>query len=467
MRDAIQFFYVIVGIFFILYLVGYATFLFASVVVGSSELYGAKRRNFLKNELENRYYVPVSILVPCHNENVTVVDTVRSLLSLDYRLYEIVLIDDGSTDDTAMQLRKAFSLKPIHRPIKRVVPCQPEEGVYETHDTKAPITLICKRHGGKADSLNMGINACRYPYYVSMDADSILQRDSLEKIVRPVLEDDDVVAVGGAVRPGNEAVIHDGNVSGLSMPRNVLACMQVLEYDRSFLAARILLDRFNGCLIIAGAFGLFKKSVVISSGGYNVNTMGEDMELVVRLHAFCRENDIPYRIRYATDAICWTQVPERFGDLRRQRRRWQIGLFQSMMDHRQILANPKYGLVSFISYFYFLIYELLSPYIEIFGILTVLFATFVDLLNVPFMVLLFIIYVAYSGILSLTAFFARTLTIDLELKPVDVLKAIGLCILEVAVLRFVLAWVRGTALIGYRRDKQEWGRIERQQINFG
>ena len=250
------------------------------------------------------------------------------------------------------------------------------------------------------------------------------------------------------------------------MPKQIIPCMQVLEYDRSFLAARILFDRFNGSIIISGAFGLFKKSVVIDAGGYDPTTMGEDMELVVKLHVFCREHAIPYRIRYATDAICWTQAPETLKDLCKQRRRWHIGLYESMSRHRRILANPKYGLVGFISYIYFLFYELFSPYIEIFGIFTVALAFAVDLINVPFMALFFLIYVAYSTILSLTAFFARIHTIDLKLSVSDIFKAIALCALELSCLRFILAWVRATSLIGYRKKKQSWGSIQRKKINF-
>ena len=222
----------------------------------------------------------------------------------------------------------------------------------------------------------------------------------------------------------------------------------------------------NGSIIISGAFGLFKKSMVIDVGGYDAGSMGEDMELVVKLHVYCRENNIPYRIRYAADAVCWTQVPERFRDLVKQRRRWHIGLFQSMMEFKRIFLNPKYGLVGVVSYLYFLLYELLSPYIEIFGVLTVLFAFYVDLINVPFMILFFLIYAVYSAVLSLTAFFSRVHTADLKLSASDMLKAVGLCFFEVSCLRFALAWVRVTALIGYRRKKNHWGRIERKKINF-
>ena len=465
MMDAIKLFFDYVGVFFIIYLIGYSTFLFLAVVVGSSTLYSNRRRNRLKNELLDDYYLPISIIVPAHNEEVTIKATIRSLLSLQYKLYEIIVVDDGSTDETSRRVIDAFHMQHISRPIRLQLSCQPEEFVYESLAYKVPITLIRKKNGGKADALNMGINAAKYPYFICMDADSALQFDSLEKIARPVLENDHVVAVGGAIRPSNGTEIVDGHVVHYQFPQSLIASMQVLEYDRSFLAARILFDKFNGSIIISGAFGLFKKDVVIAAGGYDRTTMGEDMELVVKLHVYCREHNLQYLIKYATDAICWSQAPESLHDLCKQRRRWHIGLFQSMTRHRRMLANPKFGAVGFISYIYFLLYELLSPYIEVFGVLTVLLAFLVDLINVPFMILFFLIYAVYSSVLSLTAFFARIHTIDLKLSFHDVIKAILLCFVEVSCLRFVLAWVRMTALIGYRK-KASWGKITRKKMNL-
>ena len=465
-RDGIQIFLLIVGFFYVLYMIGYASFLFLSVAVGSSTLYGAKRRSQMKNELDGVHYVPVTIVVPAHNESVTIESSVRSLTMLDYQSYEIIVVDDGSTDDTAQVVVDAFQMERVHRPIRRQLSCQQTVAVYESRQGRVPITLIQKRNGGKADALNMGINASRYPYFLCMDADSVLQRDSLTKIVRPVLEDDRVVAVGGSVRPCNGAEIENGVVVKYRMPRKLLPCMQALEYDRSFLAARILFDQFNGSIIISGAFGLFKKSAVIDAGGYDTTTVGEDMELVMRLHVFCREHGIPYRVRYATDAICWTQAPEKLSDLCRQRRRWHIGLYQSMMRHKNILFDLKYGMVGFVSCIYFLIYELFSPYIEVFGVLVTLLAWYVGFLNVPFMLLYMGIYIVYSSILSLTAFFARVHTIDLKLCFGDVCKAVGLCIAEVSCLRFILAWVRVTALGRGRGKKTVWGQIERRRIHY-
>ncbi len=311
----------------------------------------------------------------------------------------------------------------------------------------------------------MGINAAQYPYFICMEADSVLQYDSLRKIVIPVLEEENVVAVGGTVRPCNDVTLPEGKVIKYRLPKNILACMQLLEYDRSFLASRILFDHFNGSLIISGAFGMFKKEMVIAAGGYDHGTMGEDMELVVKLHSYCLTNQIPYSIKYATDAVCWTQVPEKLGDLKKQRKRWHLGLFQTMWKHKKMMANLKFGTVGFISYMYFLLYELLSPFIEVFGVFTMVVAFFMDLLNLPFMLLFMMIYAAYNSILTLTAFFSRIQTIDLTVTFKDCMKAIMLCFFEVTTLRFIMAFVRLTAFKGYKKKKLDWGRIERKKMN--
>lgn len=463
---AIKYFYDCIGVFFLLYLIGYSTFLFLSVVVGASTLYKKKMQDKLMNKLTKNYFVPVSIVVPAYNEEVTVVETVKSLLALDYDLYEIVVVDDGSKDSTSQKLIDAYNMKPVRRPVHRRIACQPEEFIYESYEHKIPLTLIRKKNGGKADALNMGINASQYPYFICMDADSVLQYDSLKKIVCPLLEEDNVVAVGGAVRPANNVDLYGARVRKYRLPKSIIACMQLLEYDRSFLASRILFDKFNGSLIISGAFGLFKKETVIAAGGYDHSTMGEDMELVVKLHKYCISNNVPYSIKYATDAICWSQVPERLKDLKNQRKRWHLGLFQTMWKHRTLMANPKFGAVSFISYIYFLLYELLSPFIEVFGVATMFIAFLLDLLNVPFMLLFLAMYAVYSSILTLTAFFSRIQTIDLTLRVTDCLKAIMLCFFEVTCLRFIMAFVRLTAFKGYKKKKLDWGRIERKKINI-
>ena len=323
------------------------------------------------------------------------------------------------------------------------------------------LTLVHKENGGKGDSLNMGINVSRYPYFLCMDADSLLQKDSLEKIAQPVLEDDCVVAVGGLIRVAQCVEMENGEVVGYHLPANPVTCMQVMEYDRSFLASRILMDQFNGNLIISGAFGLFKKETVVAAGGYDAGTLGEDMELVVKLHVYCRNNQQKYAIRYEPNAVCWSQAPTSLKDLMKQRRRWHLGLFQSMVLHRQIFANPRFGLVSWISYMYYLLFELLSPAIEVFGILTMVLAACFGFLNVPFMLRYFLFYAAYGAAMTVTAFFQRIYTQNLRITLLDAARALAMCFMESLFFRYVLSFVRVTSFIGYKRKKNQWGAIKR------
>lgn len=452
-----------VGIFFLFYLVIYASYLFLSVAVGAWRLYQRDRMLQIKNELKHPFYFPVSILVPAYNEAVTILANVQSLLHLNYRLYEIIVIDDGSTDETSQILIEQFHMQQVQRPIRLKLPCQPLLAVYEAVDTPVKLTLLRKMNGGKGDALNMGINASQYPYFLCTDADSMLQADSLEHIVQPVLEDDCVIAVGGLVRVAQCLQKNKDGSYSYHLPWNLLTSMQVMEYDRSFLASRILLDGFNGNLIISGAFGLFQKDIVIAAGGYDAHTLGEDMELVVKLHVFCRNNQHKYAIRYEPNAVCWSQIPSSISDLIKQRRRWHLGLFQSMMKHRAMFLAPRFGLVGSFSYLYYLLYELFSPVIEIFGLFTMLLAAALGLLNVPFMVYFYLLFACYGAILTITVFFQRIYTQNLKINLNDAIRACLVCLVENAFFRFILDFIRATAFIGYRKRKNQWGSIKREK----
>ena len=344
-----------IGIFFTIYLVGYSTYLFLSVIIGGIYLNKKSIMNRIHNELKHDYYFPISIIVPAYNEEVTIVDSINSLINLDYKIYEIIIVNDGSKDETVRELVENFKLKEIKRPIHLRLKCKPIKAIYEGETSRkgVTITLVDKENGGKGDALNMGICVSKYPYILGLDADSILQRDTLEKIIQPVLENDRVVAVGGLVRVAQCVKLEDGEVLDYRLPSNLIVAMQVMEYERSFLASRIMNDHFNGNLIISGAIGLFKKDMVINVGGYDTSTLGEDMELVVKLHTFCRNNNIPYEIRYEPNAICWSQSPGSIKDLFTQRRRWHLGLFQSLFKYRRMFFNINFGLLGFISYILF------------------------------------------------------------------------------------------------------------------
>lgn len=446
-------------IFFVVYLLGYSTFLFVSVLVGGNQLFEDVKKRKLRNEIRHEYFVPISIIVPAYNEEVTIEDTIRSLLNLDYKIYEIIVVNDGSKDETGVLVAKTFDLKQVYRPIRKQVKCKDQITVFEGKGGKGvPITLINKNNGGKADSINMGINASRYPYFVCMDADSILQRDSLQKIAAPVLENQNVVAVGSMIRISNDSVFENGELVEMRLPKKLTPAFQVLEYERSFLASRIFMDKFNGNLIISGAFGLFKKDAVINVGGYQVGSMGEDMELIVKLHSYYRSNDLPYLIKYAYEAVCWTQAPERFRDLLKQRKRWHIGLLQSMMSHKTMITKP--------SYIYYLLYELLSPFIELFGMGITVLAYLFGLLNLKYMLILFLVYGSFGAMLTVIAFLTRNFLSDTKISFGDVVKAFLICIPENILIRFVMAWTRILAILFYRGNKTNWGQIKRYKINY-
>lgn len=448
-----------VEIFFVLYLIGYSTFLFLSVISGGNELFENIKRKRLHNEIKHDYYIPISIIVPAHNEEVTIYETIRSLLKLNYRIYEIIIVNDGSTDNTSKVLIENFNLRKVKKPIRRQLKTKDVISVYESKvGEKIPITLVNKENGGKADSINMGINTAKYPYFVCMDADSILEKNSLAKLASSVLENKDVVAVGSVIRISNDSVFKDGELVEQRMPKKLIPAFQVLEYERSFLASKIFLDKTNSNLIVSGAFGLFKKESVIEVGGYKTGTMGEDMELIVKLHSYYRSHKLPYLIKYSYESVCWTQAPENLKDLIKQRKRWYIGLFQSLIKHRNMISKA--------SYVYYLIYELLSPFIELFGLFATFLAYIFELLNTKFMIIFFLTYSLFCSLLTVISYITRNFLGDKPIRKMDILKAVLLCIPENMVLRFALSWERMVALLFYRGENTKWGSIKRVKINY-
>jgi len=308
---------------------------------------------------------PVSLLVPAYNEEATIASSVRSLLQLDYAEFEVVVVNDGSKDGTLAALQEAFALEVFPEAHWRRLKTQPVRAIYRSRMYPS-LRVVDKENGGKADALNVGINASRYPLFCAMDADSILQRDSLRRVVEPFLDDPRTIASGGTVRIANGCIVSGGHMERVGLPRHPLALVQIVEYLRAFLFGRVGWATINAVLIISGAFGVFRKDAVVEAGGFMANTIGEDMELIVRLHRFMRARNRPYAIHFLPDPICWTEAPESLAILKSQRIRWQRGLAESL--HRNIaLMGPRGGAPGLVAFPFFLVFECYGPFIEVAG----------------------------------------------------------------------------------------------------
>ena len=346
---------------------------------------------------------PISVLVPACNEAAGIADSVRSLLALEYPVFEVVVVNDGSTDGTVERLTDEFDLHPVPRPTPPFLPHRPVRRVYAP-PRGLRLLVIDKENGGKADSLNAGINFASYPLVCAIDADSILEQDALAKTAMPFVEDPyGTVATGGLVRVANGCRVDRGRVLQARLPRARFAMFQVVEYLRAFFGFRTGWSMLNGLLIVSGAFGMFRRDAVIAVGGYRTDIVGEDIELVVRLHRTSRDSGRPYRVVYVADPVCWTEAPETARDLRRQRRRWNRGSAETLLIHRRMLFNPRYRAVGLLALPSLLLFELLGPLIGLSGYAIAIAAWLLGALATTTFVLFLAISVLYGLFLTLGA----------------------------------------------------------------
>jgi len=416
----------------------------------------------MKNLFLSPFAKPVSLLVPAYNEQASIVESVKSILQLQYPAFEIILINDGSTDNTLDQLLNSFDLiktKNVYRP---QLPCQDIKGIYES-STYANLIVVDKINGGKADSLNAGINISKYPLICSLDADSVLESDVLLKIVRPFMEDQTTVAAGGSIRIANGCKVFNGRVTKIGLPKSLLGKFQVMEYLRSFLAGRVAFSIVNGLIIISGAFGIFKKDKVIEVGGYKTGSVGEDMELVLRLHARLREKKEPYNITFIPDPVCWTEAPENLKILGLQRQRWQRGLLESLLGNKQIFLNPRYGVIGLLAYPFFLIAEGLGPVIEVLGFFLFFMSWYFDMVAYPLVYLFVLATVVLNILLSIGSIIFEEMTYQRYPKTSMIIKLISLSFIEVIIYRPLTVWYRLVGLFQYFSGKKGgWGKMVRK-----
>lgn len=405
---------------------------------------------------------PISVLAPAFNEEANVVDNVRSLLMLDYPLFEVILVNDGSSDRTLGHLVDAFDLRRSARSFDRVMPCQTIRGVYES-PTYSNLVVVDKENGGKADALNAGLNLSLYPLFCAIDADSILESDALLRLVRPFVDAPGItIAAGGVVRVANGCEIHGGQVHKVRLPRRALPLIQIVEYLRAFLFGRMGWSTGNSLLVISGAFGLFEKRAAVLAGGYATDSVGEDMELVVRMHRYRRERRQPYRIGFVPDPICWTEVPVSFRVLRRQRTRWQRGLIDTLVRHRAMIGRPRYGSVGMISLPGFVMFEMLSPLVELSGYILMPVMWALGLLSPAGAWIFFVLAIMYMVLISALAVLLEDIAFRRYPSVLDLGRLLIGAVLENFGFRQLTVWWRVRAFWEYLRGDLSWGAMERK-----
>jgi cellulose synthase/poly-beta-1,6-N-acetylglucosamine synthase-like glycosyltransferase len=413
----------------------------------------------------NKDTFPVSVLIPAFNEEVGIISTVRSMLGLDYPQFEVIVIDDGSNDTTSEKVIKQFKMEKIDLAMRMYVSTKLIKSAYQSSNYPH-LFLVQKENGGKADALNAGINFSRYPYFSAVDGDSILDRDALLKTMKPIIDSNGLVtATGGTVRIANGSTINHSEVEKISLPKQPLVIMQIIEYFRAFLIGRLGLSRMNILLIISGAFGVFEKSRVIKVGGYNSKTVGEDMELIVRMHRSIKDEKSDQRIEYIQDPVCWTEAPSTLASLRSQRKRWQRGLAETLWIHRKMMFNPKYKGIGLFSMPYYLFVELLSSVFELIGYFVIIFGVLFSFISIDIAIVMFLVTVMYGSLLSSLAVLLEEWTYHKypNLKSVVVLFFWALT--ETFWYRPMMVWWRCEGLILSLQKKSDWGNMNRKGIS--
>lgn len=407
---------------------------------------------------------PVSILLPAYNEQAGIVESVRSLLDLRYPRFEVIVVNDGSADETIARLRDAFELVPIRKAFRAAVPCRPVRATYVGRRA-GELLVIDKENGGKADALNAGLNAARYPYVCAVDADAILEEEALLRVAKPILDDPELVAAtGGIVRIANGCAVDHGRVVRVGLPRSRLATLQVVEYFRAFLIGRLGWSRLGSLLIISGAFGLFRRSLVETVGGWSPDTVGEDLELVVRLHRYLRDRDEEYRVEFVADPVCWTEAPEDLRTLGRQRRRWQRALLETLWRHRQVFGRPSYGVFGLVAFPYFLVFELLGPIFELAGIPIVVVSALRGYLSPLFMAAFFVASLLLGILLSIAALTLEEFSFRRHERTRDALRLLAYAVLENFGYRQLVDFWRLLAFVDVARRRRSWGEQRRRGI---
>ncbi|HEY6914405.1 MAG TPA: glycosyltransferase family 2 protein, partial [Paludibacter sp.] len=395
------------------------------------------------------------------------IDNIKSLLTLQYKDYEIIVVNDGSTDQTLEKIIEYFELVKLEKAYESDLACAPIKGIYQsTKVAYSQLVVVDKENGGKADALNAGINLSKNDLFLAIDVDCIIESDAILRMVKPFIDDTKkiVVASGGTVRIANSCEITNGKITKIRYPQNLWAKFQVIEYFRAFTLGRMAWSKLNGLLIISGAFGLFDRKRVINAGGYDINSVGEDLELVIRLRRYMHDvEEKRYRVAFIPDPMCWTEVPETLKTLSRQRNRWTRGGIGTILKHRKMFLNPKYGLIGMISFPYWILFEWLAPIVQLSGILYFILIILIGFLNSYVFLSLIFFVLAFSGMYSILAIFLEAYTYNKYDGKRFLSRSITFTILEMVIYQPLNMFfsISGNFDFFIKKNNRHWGEMTR------
>jgi cellulose synthase/poly-beta-1,6-N-acetylglucosamine synthase-like glycosyltransferase len=405
---------------------------------------------------------PISIIVPAHNEEKSIRVAVRKLLELDYPELEIIVVNDGSEDGTLEEMQQEFQLRPVRAVYVSQVKSAPVRALYRSETEPMLVVIDKKAAGSKADAVNAGLNAANSPYVCVVDADSVLEPDALLRIMLPVMQDPErVVAVGGIVRVLNGSKFEADQLRA-RLPRKSIEVIQVIEYLRAFLIGREAWAEGNMLTIISGAFGVFRTDLVRAVGGYRAGAIGEDVDLVARLHRYLLDLGSDYRISFLPDPVCWTEVPSDMKSLGRQRARWHKGLLDVLWINRDMLLCPRYGRIGCLAFPYLWLFELIAPMIEVTGLITIIVAAMLGMLSRGFFLQFLIFGYAFATMISIGSVLQEEITYRRYNDWKDMARLITFCFFEHFPYRQLHMFWRLQGLWQYLRGDNDWGALKRK-----
>ena len=455
------------GIFFYAMIIMIFYVVLAAISMIAMREYRKTEHNIYFDDILRSPIAPsIAVIAPAYNESLSIVDNIRSLLSLHYNNYEIIIVNDGSKDDTMEKVIAAYDLQVVNDFIRANVSHQPLRNVYKSRNQAySKLIVIDKENGRKSDALNAGISVANSELVACIDVDCVIEDEALLRMVKPYLEEGDkkVIAVGGVVRIANDCIIQNGRLIEVKLSKKWLPTFQTLEYIRAFLLGRMAWGKLNGLLIISGAFGLFDRKIVLEVGGYDTSTVGEDMELVVRMRRWMVEKGRKYAVAYVPDPLCWTEAPESWSVFQNQRNRWTRGTIETLLLHQKILFRKKYGLMGMLSYPFWMIYEWGAPIVEFIGLLYFVILATLGWINWQHFYILLVLVYTFSVFISWTALLMEEVTYREYAKGSALLKLLLAAMLEPIFYHPITVWaaVRGN-FDKFVRRKNTWGKQERK-----